>query len=176
MTWNGSDWLKDFLVPITDLKPFPGNPRRGDLARVRESLQEYGQTRPILTDPNNTIVAGHHVVLAATELGWTHVAAIPNEFKSEDAARRYLLMDNRSHDTGDYDLDGLHAALSALREEGFAGTGYDEAYFKALDRDLAKLREEADPPDHFPPLDPGNLETQYRCPSCQYEWSGNPAP
>lgn len=175
--WKGASALRPFLVAVDDLEPFPGNPRRGDVAVVVESLTRFGQTRPLLTD-GTKIVAGHHVRLAAIELGWSHVAAIPNEFESDEEAGRYLLMDNRSHDRGDYELEELTAHLAALRDsaDGLAGTGYEEAYLRALERDLERWREDADPPPHFPDLDPDAIHTEYQCPSCSYEWSGNPRP
>lgn len=177
--WNGAAALKPFLVPVDALEPFPGNPRRGDVQVVVESLKRFGQTRAVLTDGEGSrIVAGHHVRLAAIELGWTHVASIPNEFESEEEAERYLLMDNRSHDRGDYELEELSAHLTALRDtaDGLAGTGYEEGYLRALERDLERYREDAEPPPHFPPLDPDAMTTEYCCPSCNYEWSGNPRP
>lgn len=177
IVWNGASALRPFLVPIADLEPFPGNPRRGDVELLRESLREFGQTRAVLTDATNPnrIVAAHHIVLAARAEGWTHVAAIPNEFESEEKARRYLLIDNRSHDRGSYDVDLLYAQLKDLQAKGgLAGTGYDEAYVSDLDQQMEALRRELMAPPEFPPLDPDELDTSFCCPNCHYEWSGDP--
>lgn len=175
--WRGSSALRPFLVPVDELEPYPGNPRRGDLAVVVESLTRFGQTRPILTY-GERIVAGHHVRLAALELGWSHVAAIQNDFESDEEAQRFLLMDNRSHDRGEYELVELAAHLQALKETdaGLAGTGYEDSYLRSLERDIERWRTEAVAPNHFPTVDPDDMKTDYQCPHCMYEWSGSPRP
>lgn len=176
--WEGTPALEPFLVPLDSVEPFPGNPRRGDVAVVRDSLRRFGQQRPVLLNPDGSrIVAGHHVVLAGRDLGWTHVAAIRGEFGSEEEARAYLIADNGTHDRGDYDLRELHSALALLSAgAGLEGTGYEDADLDYLARQVADLDRTSAPPSEFPPLNPDELPVQYRCPSCQYEWSGNPRP
>jgi hypothetical protein len=182
VVWTGAKALRKFLVPIADLEPFPGNPRRGDVQMLRSSLRRFGQTKPILVDASTgrRIVAHHHVVLAATEEGWTHVAAIPNEFRDEEEARAYMLTDNRASDLGTYDLEDLYGQLRKVQEgAGLAATGYDDRDLEVMHRDLEAYRRAAMPPEappQFPAIDPGALETSYKCPSCRYEWSGNPRP
>lgn len=175
--WNGGKFLRRFLIAIADLEPFDGNPRQGDVASVRLSLRRFGQTRAVLVDGSGTrIVAGHHVVLGAIAEGWTHVAVIPHEFRDEEEARAYLLADNRTHDLGSYDYDRLLAQLKLVQERGLEGTGYDAAYVEYLDAEIAAAHATPTAPPEFPTLDPGTLPTEHRCPSCGYEWSGNPAP
>lgn len=151
VVWQGAKTLEGFLVPIADLEPFPGNPRRGDLDSVRASLRRFGQTRPILTDAElaTRIVAGHHLVLGAEAEDWTHIAAIPNEFANEDEARAFLLADNRTHDLGGYRDDLLLEQLDAARKTvGLEGTGYSEAFVADLD---ARFRETFSPSSEEPP-------------------------
>lgn len=139
--WRGAAALEPFLVPISELQPFEGNPRRGDVPLLRASLARFGQTKPVLTDAQDErrIVAGRHITLAAQEEGWTHVAAIPNEFENDEEARAFLLADNRTHDLGGYDLELLVAQLGALVEEEVPldGIGYDESDYE---QHLADLR------------------------------------
>lgn len=151
VVWHGAKALEPFLVPITDLEPFPGNPRRGDIAAIRASLQRFGQVKPILVD-GKRIVAHHHVRIAAQEEGWTHIAAIPNEFANEDEARAYLLADNRTSDLGAYRDDLLLEQLDAARKTvGLEGTGYSEAFVADLD---ARLKAAFAPsPDDPPRID-----------------------
>jgi ParB-like chromosome segregation protein Spo0J len=184
VVWTGAKALRRFLVRIDALEPFPGNPRRGDIAQLRASLRRFGQVLPVLVDPQlgadglQRIVAHHHVVLAAIEEGWTHVAVIANEFADEEEARAYLVADNQLADLGGYDLELLHAQLKAVASTPLAldGTGYPADYLTTLEHQLAEMRRAAQPPAEFPPIDPDDLETAYRCPSCHYEWSGNPKP
>lgn len=142
VVWEGADALRPFLVPLDALEPFPGNPRQGDVESLRGSLRRFGQPRPILTDRGGQrIVAGHHVVQAARAEGWTHVAAIPNEFRTEEDARAFLLADNRLHDIGSgYDDQLLADALRALAETavGLEGIGYDQDDVDAVFARLAK--------------------------------------
>lgn len=178
VVWEGAPALRRYLVPIVDLAPSEGNPRRGDVAAIRESLREFGQVQAILVDETGRrIVAGEHRVLAAYEEGWTHVAAIPAEFKDEAAKRRYLLADNRTHDRGSYDLAELDRQLRALQAEAtLEGTGYSDGFVVQLGKDLAAAAARATPPAEFPPLDPDALKTDFRCPVCAHEWSGSPKP
>jgi site-specific DNA-methyltransferase (adenine-specific) len=168
-TWTGAATLKRYLVAIDTLEPFPGNPRRGDLDAIRASLRRFGQVRPILVD-GSRIVAGHHLVRAAEAEGWTHVAAIANEFGSEDEARAYLLADNRTAELGSIDEEALNAQLQALRGE-LDGTGYTERFASALDRKLEALREAAAVAGIHPDLDtaPALPETPESRPGEVYE-------
>jgi hypothetical protein len=182
VVWRGADALRPFLIPIETLAPFPGNPRRGDVETVRQSLRRWGQTRPILTDANaddgRRVVAGHHVREAAAAEGWTHVAAIPNEFRDEEDARGYLLADNRTHDLGNYDFDLLYQQIKRAQEQdnGLFGTGYSDDFVAMLDKEMVETITDVMAPPEFPEVDPATMVTQHRCPSCGYEWSGNPAP
>jgi len=103
--WQGAEELRQHLVPLNDLVPFPENPLHESRAHdIVKSLRRYGQTRPILTWenaqehgwPTNTIVGGHHVWLAAhdPEFGWTHVAVVASRFEDYETARDYLALDN----------------------------------------------------------------------------------
>lgn len=177
--WRGAEALRPFLIPIDSLEPFPGNPRRGDVRLVADSLIRFGQTRAVLTQaPEGTrIVAGHHVVEGARLLGWTHVAAIPSEFASDDEARAYLLADNGVHDKGSYDAEALLEQLRAVQEAAtLDGTGYSPQDLQALERQLAAAAAAATPPPEFPEIDPNDLHVDYQCPNCRYGWSGSPRP
>jgi ParB-like chromosome segregation protein Spo0J len=157
--WTGSAALRPFLVSIDSLEPFPGNPRRGNVEAVRASLARFGQVRPILVD-GSRIVAGHHLVEAARAEGWTHVAAIANDFESDDEARAYLLADNRIAELGGHDQELLVAQLAALREADVAleGTGYTDADFEER---LAELRRGYTPASPLAPTE----QRQHRDPS-----------
>ena len=142
--WQGSEGLEALLVPIDTHVPSPGNPRRGDTAAVAGSLLRFGQLKPIVVD-GSRIVAGHHVVMAAREAGWTHVAALPHEFGSEDEQRAFLLADNRTSDLGSYDDRDLIAQLQTLADLGtFDGTGYGAEDLDALMESLRVSEAEAE--------------------------------
>lgn len=155
VVWRGAEALRPFLIPVTDLDPFPGNPRRGNVEEIRRSLRRLGQYAPLVVDASDgrRIVKGHHVRLAAIEEGWTHVAAIPNEFADETEARAALVADNRMSEIGEgADMELLVVQLQALAEaDALEGTGYivdDLAFFE---HEVARL---SAPPDPIPPPTP----------------------
>jgi DNA modification methylase len=152
--------LETQLVPISRLRPYPGNPRRGDLAAIAESLRRHGQFRPIVARRSTgEVLAGNHVLLAARKLGLERLAVAFVDV-DEEQARRILLVDNRTSDLAGYDEAALAELLSGLPD--LDGTGYDEA---ALSRLLEELRpvelpgaeEEVPPPPETPRTRPGDL-------------------
>lgn len=104
IVWQGADYLRPMLRDINTLVPAAGNPRKGDVEALKQSLQRWGQVRPVLTHHDGEhLVAGHHVTLAAKALGWTHVAVGDHTFETPGEARAYLLADNELAALGGYD-------------------------------------------------------------------------
>jgi DNA modification methylase len=127
--------LEQLVVPIADLRPYPGNPRRGNLEAIQESLRLNGQYRPIVVNRlRMEILAGNHTFLAAKELGWPEILATLLDVSDEEA-RRIVLVDNRTNDLAGYDEEGLLELLESVDE--LEGTGYDQA---ALDDLLEEVR------------------------------------
>lgn len=118
--------LEDLAVPITELHPYPGNARRGDLPLLMESLQAHGQYRPVVANRRTGhVLAGNNVLAAATALGWDRLAATWVDV--DDAqARKIVLLDNRANDLAGYD-PAAHAALLDAILGDTAGTGYTDA-------------------------------------------------
>lgn len=113
-------------VPLDELTEHPDNPRRGDVARIAESLAAHNQYRPIVVQARTRhVLAGNHTLKAARSLGWETISAVIIDV-DDDAARRILLVDNRSADLGHYDNDALLDLLAELNvtDGGLAGTGY----------------------------------------------------
>ena len=91
------DSLAHLAVPIDSLKPWPQNPRKGDLEAIRESLRVNAQFRPILYRASDRVIlAGNHTWHAACADGWTEIAAQPIEPTDEAHAKRIVLADNRT--------------------------------------------------------------------------------
>ncbi|MBA2742504.1 MAG: hypothetical protein H0U46_10885 [Actinobacteria bacterium] len=140
--WNGPESLIPLLVPVSKLKVFPGNPRRGNVERIGESLLRFGQMRVIpYQSSTGYIVAGNHTYRGAVEIAeWTHIAALPATLSDEEALA-YVVADNRTADLGDYDDGALSTVLERLLDSGkIAGTGYTAEEIEvemARTRDLA---------------------------------------
>jgi hypothetical protein len=144
-TWKGAEQLRPYLVRIEDLKPTEGNPFKGKthVGKLMGSLERFGQTRAILTDAaeDGRIRAGHHLTLAAEELGWTHLAAIAAEFNDEGEAIAYLMADNQLARVGDEDADKMQqmTLLEAIGETNLAGTGWDLDSVENLRSELGQI-------------------------------------
>jgi len=137
--WVGPESLRPLLVPVSNLSTHPENPRRGDVARIGESLARFGQMRVLpFQASTGYIVAGNHTFRAPTEvLGWTHVAATPADLDDEEALS-YVIADNRTADLAEYDDAALVASLQRLMDAGkLAGTGFTE---DEVDDEIARLR------------------------------------
>lgn len=133
--------LAEMMVGIDTVKPYPGNPRKGDIGLLSESLKTNGQYRPIVVNRGSgEILAGNHTWLAARKLGWSEIAATYVDV-DEATARRIVLVDNRSADNASYDDVALDAMIDTLiRDEGLdglIGTGFD-----APELDTREIEEE----------------------------------
>lgn len=118
--------------PLESLRPHPENPNRGDVDRIAESLEAFGQYRPIVVNEQGTILAGHHVFYAAKQRGDAEILATVVDADEADS-RRILLADNRLAELGEGpDVDLLLAALENMGDADFFGTGFDDEYVKAL--------------------------------------------
>lgn len=105
--------LQNLATPITELKPLPGNPRKGDIQAVANSYKRFGQRKPIVALPDGTVIAGNHQLAAAKQLGWTHIAV--TRVDDDDAtAKAFALADNRTADLGDYDNDAIADFIEAV--------------------------------------------------------------
>lgn len=124
-------------VPTEQLKPYPSNPRKGDVSLIVESLKHHGQYRPIVANKRNgQIAAGHHLWMAAKELKYPTVSVCWIDV-DEDEHKRILLVDNRTSDIGSYDDELLKQILEGM-ENPTIGTGYDQSI---LDKLINKFNE-----------------------------------
>src|SRR5512140_814093 len=119
------------MWPIEKPIPYARNARKisdGAVAKVAASIKEFGWRQPIVVDTEGVIVAGHTRLLAARKLGLTmvpvHVAAnlTPAQIKA------YRLMDNRSHEEAEWDMELLPLELEDLKtlEFDLRLTGFDD--------------------------------------------------
>ena len=125
-------------VALITLKPYPNNPRKGDINLIAKSLETYGQYKPItINKRTNEILAGNHTAQAARKLGWTTIKAVYID-ADENTAAKIVLMDNKTSDAGGYDDATLLGLLDKLGD--LDATGY-------TDKDLKELQSLYDTPE-----------------------------
>ena len=131
--------MEAISVKVDTLKEFDGNPRKGNVKALVESLQANGQYRPIVVQKSTRqILAGNHLWKAAQELGWKEISII--ELDVDDTqAKKIVAADNRLADLGVYDEQKL---LDLLGEIDLVGTGYVSADVDDL---LAMIEEKQTP-------------------------------
>lgn len=130
--------LKDFkieMVPIDQLKPYPGNPKahpESQIDRIVKSIKRFGFLVPLVIDRSGEIVCGHGRYLAAQKIGIGVLPCIPAEHLSPGELRAYRIMDNRSTESV-WLPEFLDAEIRALQEMDFditlTGFSADELEF-----------------------------------------------
>lgn len=151
---NRVEFLGQQEVSTRELKPHPNNPNRGSVNDLAESLEEFGQYRAILANKDFTILAGHHVVQAAKNLGikTLRVDVIDCD---EKTAMKIMLADNRLAELGaGADLDILFKDLDEL-DGDLLGTGFDDEYLRLLEAAISGPEEPEEP-------EGGGIETHKR--------------
>lgn len=120
-------------LPLSDLVPFPGNARRGNVAKIRESVKKNGQYRSVLVrqvDGAYVVVAGNHTAQAMREEGFNEARCEIIEC-SDETAVAVNLADNRLSDLGAYDDEALSELLMSL-DGDYSATGYEEGDLEEL--------------------------------------------
>jgi hypothetical protein len=118
-------------IEINKLTGDPANARKhGDrnIQTIVESLNRFGQQKPIVVDSSNCVRAGNGTLEAARSLGWTHLDCVVTDLKGSDAIA-YAIADNRTAELAEWDDDILAATLEGLQLEGLlesAGFSDDE--------------------------------------------------
>ena len=128
------------MVPVDRITTHPDNARRGNMEVIRESIRANGFYGVCVVQRSTArILVGNHRYRAAIEEGLTEVPIVWVD-KSDEEARRLLLVDNRSTDLAVYDDEALVALLTAHADDGgWTGTGWD-------DGDLTVLLDSVAPP------------------------------
>jgi hypothetical protein len=126
-------------VALSELKLDNRNARKGNISGIAESLEEFGQHRPVVVQKSTKkIIAGNHLYKAAKALGWSHVDVFYVDDDDKKALRRSLA-DNVIGDTAKWE----ESLLSELLLEAGPVPGYDQEM-------LDKLLEDTTPKDEEP--------------------------
>lgn len=103
-------------VLLSDIKPYPRNPRKNDQAveAVAESIRQCGYVAPIVVDEDMVILAGHTRYKALKKLGRAEAEIVIKTGLSEEQKRKYRLLDNKTNELADWDFDLLASELDGL--------------------------------------------------------------
>jgi DNA modification methylase len=157
--------MKIELRKLSDIKPYPGNPRLNDdaVAQVAASIREFGFRQPIVVDCEGVIVCGHTRWKAAQKLGLeeapVHVATdlTPAQIKA------YRIADNKSSELAEWNYELLPIEISELQgmnfDVGLLGFDKDELaqlLDPGVQDGLTDPDEIPEPPDD-PITQPGDL-------------------
>lgn len=114
--------IKIEILKVSDLRPYERNARKHPTKQIdllKNSLQEFGFTSPVLIDSEKSVIAGHARLEAAKALGWEKVPTIRLTDLTEEQVKAYRLADNRIAEMGGWDFDLLEAEMDWLKEADF---------------------------------------------------------
>ena len=128
------EWL-----PLDELVPHPQNYNAhppDQIVHLQASLMEFGWYRNVVLARGQVILAGHGIVSAARELGWTHAPTLRLDLDPDSAAAlKVLALDNEVGRFAERDDRALTELLKQINDEsetGLLGTGYDENILAGL--------------------------------------------
>jgi DNA modification methylase len=145
--------LQVCMWPIDRPIPYARNSRKipeRAIDKVAASIKEFGWRQCIVVDKDDVIICGHTRLLAAKKLGLRHVPVHVADNLTPAQVKAYRLMDNRSHEDTDWDLELLGPELEDLASLDFdlKLTGFEQ---HEIDRFLADSELE-DRANEAPPL------------------------
>jgi DNA modification methylase len=133
-------------IEISKLTGDPANARKHNERNIQtivESLNRFGQQKPVVVDSSHCVRAGNGTLEAARSLGWTHLDCVVTDLKGTDAIA-YAIADNRTAELAEWDTDVLTATLEGLQLESMLEfTGFS-------DDELAELMQGIELPDDAP--------------------------
>ncbi|HZT79161.1 MAG TPA: DNA modification methylase [Gemmataceae bacterium] len=109
--------MKIELRKLSEIKPYPGNPRVNDdaVAAVAASIREFGFRQPIVVDPEGVIIVGHTRYKAALKLGLEKAPVHVARDLTPEQIKAYRIADNKTAELSDWNYDLLPIELSQLQ-------------------------------------------------------------
>lgn len=107
---------------VEELQLNTKNPRKNEHAvdTVAKSIEKYGFKAPLIIDKKNIVYCGNTRLKAARKLGLEEVPCIVVRDLTEKEIREYALLDNKTNEIADWDLEMLAEELKELSLEEFA--------------------------------------------------------
>lgn len=123
-------------IKVDDLFLNDRNPRFNDKAvdTVVKSIEKYGFKNPLIVDTNNVVYCGNTRLKAARKLKIEEVPCIVADDLTEKEIREYALLDNKTNEIAEWDLELLEEELKELSLDEFN-----------LDWEIPTIEEEKEP-------------------------------
>lgn len=118
---NGKEKLTLRVLKLSDLKPYPNNPRVIEKAipLVMESIRQCGYITPIVADEDGVILAGHTRYEALKAEGAEECQVLVAEGLTEEQKKKYRILDNKTGEIATWDNAMLRQELSGIDFDGF---------------------------------------------------------
>jgi len=107
------DVIQKKVVDLTQDKKNARQHDKRNLEAIKNSLEKFGQQKPVVINKDGEIIAGNGTVLAALELGWKKVDVVVSTL-TEMKQRAFSIADNRTAELAKWDYIALGDAFEEL--------------------------------------------------------------
>lgn len=138
------------VIPIDDLTLDSNNARehnQKNLDAIANSLQMFGQRKPVVITKELVVVAGNGTLEAARQIGWKGLSCVtvPDDW-DKDTIKAYALADNRTAELASWNSEILLGQLRELNTNDWSVTdlgfkGFDLKTREEIDTDLKEIGE-----------------------------------
>jgi ParB/RepB/Spo0J family partition protein len=111
--------LSPVKIKLSDLSEDPANVRshnEKNILAIMQSLEAFGQQKPIVVDKSNVIRAGNGTFRAAKRLGWKELSCCVSELTGSEMIA-YSIADNRTAELADWDMAQLIYSIEEIESE-----------------------------------------------------------
>lgn len=128
-------------IKLTELKPLDNNVRNHSYSQINElirSLNQFGQTRAIVIDEENNILAGNGLFMAMTERGDETADVHRITGLTSIQKKKLVLTDNKLYTLGTDNYDMIDKYLQEITIEAgdFDIAGFDKKTLKSMAEDI----------------------------------------
>lgn len=132
---------------IDGLKPLVENVRKHNPVQIKEmmrSLDQFGQTRPMVIDEEGNILVGNGLYMAMKERGDSLVDCYEIAGLTEAQKKKLILTDNKVYSLGQDDYDVIDKFISEITIDAgdFDIAGFDEDVLRSMTRDVAAVTDD----------------------------------
>ena len=104
-------------ININQIKPYEHNPKlhnKKQVAKICNSIKEFGFVNPVLLDEKGEIIAGHGRYLAAQAMNMQNVPAIVLSHLTDAQKRIYRIADNKLTEMGKWSPELLELEFKEI--------------------------------------------------------------